>query len=189
VDEVGSELEDLVAEYPTRPAFRGALAQLEARRGRPGEAARIVGELAPDDFAALPFDQEWLYGMSLLSETSSLLEDRQHASVLYRLLAPWSALNAADHPEGFTGPVSRSLGVLATTLERWAEAERHFEDAMAKCERMGARPWLALTKNEYSKMLLSRAGSDDRARAAELRRAAEALADEIGMRLPERGRS
>ena len=41
-------------------------------------------ELTADDFAFLPFDQEWLYGMSLLSETCGFLDHSASAAVLYR---------------------------------------------------------------------------------------------------------
>ena len=43
--------------------------------------------------------------MSLLAETSALLGDTDSAAVLYGLLRPWAALNAADQPEGIRGSV------------------------------------------------------------------------------------
>ena len=131
VEDIVPALRDLVAEYPTRPVFRCALAHAEARCGRLAEAKETLDDLVRDDCAALPFDQEWLFGMSLLAETSALLADTASAVVLYRLLVPWGAFNAADHPEGIRGAVSRYLGLLATTMERWEDAERHFEAALA----------------------------------------------------------
>ena len=78
----------------------------------------------------MPFDQEWLLGMSLLADASAQLEDIDSARLLYPLLLPWSAFNAADHPEGARGAVARYLGLLARSMGRWTEAEQHFEDAM-----------------------------------------------------------
>jgi tetratricopeptide (TPR) repeat protein len=181
--EVEGELRDLVAEYPTRPVFRCALANVEARVGHAG-AAPAFAELARDGFAILPFDQEWLLGMALLAETCGALGDAESADVLYRLLSPWSALNAGDHPEGIRGSVARYLGILATALGRWDDAERHFEDAVAANDRMGLRPWLAYARHDYARMLAARDRPGDRERARELLEAARAGYREIGMRPP-----
>src|SRR5215211_2145968 len=88
LEHVVPEMRDLVAEYPTRPAFRCALAYLHARLGWTREARQEFDDFARDDFSALPFDQEWLYGMSLLAETSTLLGDIRSAGVLFELLTP-----------------------------------------------------------------------------------------------------
>ena len=41
-------------------------------------------------------------------------------------------------------------------LERCNEASRHFEEALAVNEQMGARPWLAHTQADYSRTLFAR---------------------------------
>jgi DNA-binding SARP family transcriptional activator/tetratricopeptide (TPR) repeat protein len=174
-------IRQLVADYPARPVFRCALAHLHVRLGRPAEAKAILDDLSEDDFAALPFEMEWLFGASLLAETSATLGDVGSASVLYRLLAPWAALTAADMVEGIRGSVSRYLGLLATTLESWEEAAARFEDALATNERMGFRPWLARTQEDFARMLRLRAEPGDEARADELEAAALAAYDELGM--------
>jgi hypothetical protein len=92
------------------------VAHLQVLLGRLPEARQALADLARDDFAAVPFDAEWLYGLSLLAETAVLLEDADTSAVLYRLLLPWADLNAVDHPEGIRGSVSRYLGLLATTM-------------------------------------------------------------------------
>jgi DNA-binding SARP family transcriptional activator len=183
VEEVEPEIRDLAARYPTRPVFRCVLAHLEARLGRLADAKGSLAGLAGDDFSALPFDQEWLYGMSLLAETSALLSDDDSASALYDLLAPWPALNAVDVGEGIRGSVSRYLGMLAATAKRSQDAERHFDDALAMNASMGARPWLAHTQLDYAEMLLARDGPDDRGRAQEFLDAAGATYHELGMEL------
>ena len=181
LEEIAPAIRDLVAEYPTRPALRCALAQVHARLGHVTEARRALDDLVQDDCAGLPFDQEWLYGMSLLAETSGLLGDSDSGAVLYRLLAPWAAFSASDHPEGFRGSISRYLGLLATTTQSWEEAELHFEDALATNGRMGARPWLAHTENDYARMLLARNGRGDRQRAQALLDVAQKTYRELGM--------
>jgi tetratricopeptide (TPR) repeat protein len=137
--------------------------------------------LARDGFSGLPFDQEWLYGMSLLAEACHLLGDSASATTLYRLLLPWAAFSAADHPEGFRGSVSRYLGLLATTSQRWKEAERHFEEALEANAEMGARPWLAYTEHDYARMLHARNGRGDRERADALLDAARTTYRDLGM--------
>jgi uncharacterized protein HemY len=35
-------------------------------------------------------------------------------------------------------PISRSLGLLAAAMERWDDADRHFDDALARATAAGA---------------------------------------------------
>jgi predicted Zn-dependent protease len=102
LEEIAPATSDLAAGYPTRPVFRCALAHVHAWLGHLAEAQRALDDLARDDFAGLPFDQEWLYG---LAETAGLLGDSDSGAVSYRLPVPWATFSAADHPEGFRGPI------------------------------------------------------------------------------------
>jgi DNA-binding SARP family transcriptional activator len=181
-DELEPAIRELVSQYPARPAFRCVLAHLYARLGRTDDARRAFDEFAADHFAALPLDMEWLYGMSLLAETTVLLGDAESADILYGLLLPWSAFNAVDQPEGMRGSVSRYLGILAASMKRWEEAERHFRYALETNERMGARPWLAHTQHDYGRMLLGRRDPGDTERAQELLDHALANYQELGMK-------
>jgi tetratricopeptide (TPR) repeat protein len=181
LEEVEPAIRDVAAEHPARPVFRCALAHLHARLGRLPEAQRALDDLARHDCSALPFDQEWLYGMSLLAEASALVGDTESAAVLYRLLAPWATFNASDIAEGIRGSVSRYLGLLATTVKRWEAAELHFEDALEKNASMGVRPWLAHTQGDYARMLLARDDAGDPQRALELIGDALATYRELGM--------
>jgi DNA-binding SARP family transcriptional activator len=181
LEEVEPAISDLVAEYPARRIFSCVHAHLSARLGRLREAKHELDDLAGDDFSALPFDQEWLYGMSLLAETAVLLDDTASAAVLYRLLLPWAALNVVDQAEGIRGSLARYLGMLAMTGKRCDDAELHFEDALSMNARMGARPWLAHTANDYARMLHARDGRGDRERAQELLDRALGTYRELGM--------
>ena len=188
LDEVASRLCELVDEYPARPFFRCVPPYIDAVSGRIEEARRNLHELVRDDCSALPFDMEWLYGMSLLAETSHLLGDADSAEVLHTLLEPWSAFNVANHPEGIRGAVQRYLGLLATTMRRWEDAERHFEAGLAMNERMGARPWLAYTQEDYARMLFARGNAGDAQRAEALLKQAGSTYDELGMQRDRRVR-
>jgi hypothetical protein len=181
LDEHEPAIRGLVAEHPSRVVFRCVLAHLYGLAGRAIDADRVLADLAPDDFSAVPFEQEWLLGMSVLAETAALLGDGDRAPVLYRLLTPYAACNAMDFPEGMRGSVSRHLGLLAATMSRLDDAARHFEEALAMNRRMGLRPWLAYTQADYARMLLTRDHPGDRTRAGELRAAAAGTYRELGM--------
>jgi ferric-dicitrate binding protein FerR (iron transport regulator) len=87
----------------------------------------------------------------------------------------------------YPGSVELFLGLLATTMERWDEAERHFEAARTMHERMSSPPLGAHTDHEHARMLLTRGRPEDRRRAGELLKRAAATAASLGMtRLSER---
>lgn len=179
--EVAPAIRHLAAAFPARVAFRCALALLDARLGRESEARQALAELRADGFSTLPFDQEWLWAMSLVAEAAVLLGDPEGAQAVYDSLAPWAPLNTADHPEGIRGSVAGYLGMLASTMRRWPDAEKHFEDALAANERMGLRTYVARTQYDYACMLLERAEAGDADRAEALLASAQALSDEIGL--------
>ena len=177
VDEALPGLAELVEEYPNRPLCRAALAHAHVRLGRFADAQATLDELTAPGEPGLPFEQEWLYGTSLLAEAAALAGDARAAGTLYGLLLPWEGLNAADHPEGFRGSVARDLGVLAR-LVRPGSAAAHFETALAMNERTGAAPWLARTRHDYGLLLLE---GDDPGRGRALVGAALDAYRELGM--------
>jgi hypothetical protein len=171
-------MRELAAAYPSRPVCRCALAHLHAQLGQTEEAYREFEELAADNLSRLPFDMEWLYAMSFLAETCTLLGQADSATNLYGLLLPYAAFAAADYPEGFRGAISHYLGLLANQLERWDDADQQFENAIAMNQRMGARPWLAHTQCDYGRTLAERGETKH---ASELVAAALATYHELGM--------
>jgi tetratricopeptide (TPR) repeat protein len=166
--------------YPTYSIWRCVLALTAADLGHPAEAHQALEALAADGFAHLSFDETWLANMALLAETASALGDAERGSVLYDLLLPYARV-AVSYAELSTGSVSRNLGSLAAVMERWDDAERHFADALAINERIGARAWLAHTQEDYARMLLARDGTGDRETAAELLTQAIDAYRELGM--------
>ena len=105
----------------------------------------------------------------------------ERAAPLYELLLPYGSLNTVAAPEIALGSTSRPLGILATLLGRLEDAARHFEEALRMNEKMGARPWLADTQENQTRMLLERNGRGDRERAEELVARAQATYLELGM--------
>ena len=169
-------------EHPTYPVWRCVLAQTLAELGHSSEARDLLETMAADGFAGLPFDEEWLVGMSLLADAADALEDTTHAAALYDALLPFADRVAISYPEISTGPVARPLGLMAAQMERWDDAERHFEHALEIGEQIGAKPWLAYTRANFADMLLARGTQTDRANALELQLLANAMYRELGMR-------
>jgi DNA-binding SARP family transcriptional activator len=176
-----SAISDLIIDFPARPVFRCLLAHLRARANRHEDAATDLAELTADAIAALPFDQEWLLGMSLLAEACARVGDTDAAAVLYPPLLPWANLIVADYPEAIRGSVSRYLALLAMQLGLIDDADAHFRHALDVNERMGLRPWLAFTQADYAQMLLARGRAEDGVHARQLLAASDASRRSLGI--------
>ena len=161
--EVEDTVRRSVEEYPTYTMWRCVLIDMTAELGYMAEARATLEALAADRFAAVPFDEDWLVSMSLLAQTARALGDAEHASVLYELLLPYSERVAVAYAEISVGSVSHYLALLAATMQRWDDAARHFEAALAMNARIGARPWLAHTQEDYAQMLLAQRTDRDKA--------------------------
>ena len=181
LDDVQTLLAESAREFVWYPHLRCALTVLHCELGHVRAARTAFDELAADDFAVLPFDNKWLFAMSLLSEAACLLGDSHRAQVLYESLLPYWDRNAGAAGDGSMGSVSRPLGLLATTLGRLGDATRHFEQALEQNERLGARPFVAHTQHELGVLLANRGSYGDSDRAGELLSAALATSIELGM--------
>jgi DNA-binding SARP family transcriptional activator len=181
LDDVEGLVRRSVAAYPTYPIWRCVEVHLAVEAGRTSEARTALEAVAVDDFASLPFDEEWLVSMGLLAEAASALGDADCASVLHRQLLPYADRVAVSYPEVATGAVARSLGLAAATTGCWEDAERHFAAAIELNERIGARPWLAHTRRDYARALDARGRPGDRASARELLAAARSTYRDLGM--------
>lgn len=117
-----------------------------------------------------------------LAEACAWLGDTARAEALYALLAPYAGggIVFGAHVASL-GSADRVLGMLARTMQRWDDAEMHFERAIAFDEASSGRPWLARSRFEYAGMLLARGQSGDAVRARALLDAALASARELGM--------
>lgn len=179
--EVEEMIERSADDFPRRPVFRCLLAALYGDLGRYDEARTIFEELAAGEFAGNDLDDEWLLPTSLLAELCAMLGDAPRAKILYTLLRPHAERAASLWAEVSLGSVARYLGILAAMTADFKAAEDYFGDALAMNERMGARPWLAHTQEDYAKMLLARGKPADRVRARELLDQALAAYRELGM--------
>jgi DNA-binding SARP family transcriptional activator len=182
------EIEQLVrrlaAEHVSYPICRCVLANTLVELGLRAEARSELEALAADRYGGIPFDEEWLVSLCLLAETTIRLGEREHAATLYELLLPYADKVAYSMPEIPLGSVSRFLGILASACPNNGEAAGHFEDALALNDRIGARPWLARTQDDYAHLLFRRAAPGDAAKARSLLAAARNTYRELGMNAP-----
>ncbi len=170
--EVEANLRRAVDEYPTRSLIRCALACINGELGRGAEARNTFEDLAANGFGDLPKNNDWRLEMSFLAEACASLGDAGRAATLYEFLLPEAGRLATYSPDFCIGPVSHYLGRLASTMSRWEDAERHFEEALATNGQIGARPWLAETQEHYARMLSARGEPGESERALELIRRA-----------------
>jgi DNA-binding SARP family transcriptional activator len=177
-DEAHDALAQIADESPARPFFRCALSSLAVDTGRTTDARRLLEELAPNRFEIVPRDNEWPLSAAFLVETIAALGDVSRAAVLYDELTPLAEGSSANPPEGTIGAIARSLGVLATLLDRQADAIAHLRRAIEIDTATGARPWVAYAQVELA-AVLAREGRNEE--AAALWDVARATAATLGM--------
>lgn len=179
--EMLADLERAVEADPARPVLRCALATAWGELGLRDGSRHLLDQLARDDFAELPVNNDWLLSAALLAELIASIGDLGRAEALYQQLAPYDGLNV-DTEEVSAGAVSRYLGLLAATAGRFDQAADHFEDALAMNQRMGARPWAARTQHDYAHLLLAHNNAQDTHRARKLLEQALATYRELHIR-------
>jgi tetratricopeptide (TPR) repeat protein len=145
-----------VQEYPTYAIWRCVHVHMAAELGYAEEARAALAVLARDGLASIPVDEEWLVGLGLLADAVARLGAAEHAAPIYDALAPYADRVAVSYPELSTGAVARHLAILATALERWEAAERHFAQALELNRRIGAQPWIERTEADRARMVEAR---------------------------------
>jgi class 3 adenylate cyclase/tetratricopeptide (TPR) repeat protein len=148
--------------------------------GRRDTAQAVFDEVAAGGLPASSSTFDQLYGLTLAAEACAGVGDADRAGVLVDRLVPHQQIVA--HVTAATrGAVSHYLGLLATTLRRFDEADAHFAAAEATHRRMGAPTLLARTRLEWARMLLDRSVGDDADRATTLLGQALTTARQLGL--------
>ncbi|MGA9371540.1 MAG: AAA family ATPase, partial [Solirubrobacterales bacterium] len=174
---------DLAERFPGIPAWRTAVISLAARSGDDELAKLELDRFAGTDFGALPVDANWFTAMSLMGEAIALIGDADRARPIYEELLPYEGLViVVARAAGCNGPVDRVLGLLAQTIGRMDDAERHLGNAVEIATRMGDRPGMALCGLGLAEMLLARDQANDRDLAVEMLSTVLGTAREMGAR-------
>jgi tetratricopeptide (TPR) repeat protein len=152
-----ADVPDRLAVQAVQSAFRSDLPLIYAEMGRTEDARRELDALAADRFAAVASDMNWLASMTGLAQGVALLAAPAPAGELYELLLPYRARAVLVGRAALClGPVELHLGVLATTLGRFADAEAHLDAAAEWAAAAGARPWAAWAKVHRAELLAAR---------------------------------
>jgi tetratricopeptide (TPR) repeat protein len=167
---------------PTFVALRASMASQYAEAGHLDEARAIFEKIAANDFLDIPRDGFWLSALTGLAPAAAILGDRKRAALLYDMFLPYeSRIMVSGGALGVLGDVSATfLGMLATTLGRWDEAERHFERSLETLRVLGGPVFIIRLNIEYARMLLMRVAPGDVDRAVALLSDARASAEELG---------
>ena len=185
LDALDPRATDTLARRTDFPLFQAAFALLHCEQSRRDEARALLRRFGDGRFAGVPVDPAYLRPLTLFADATGQLADADAAGSLYSLLAPYA--NQFPAAAGLiTGCVAHFLGILATTLARFDEAERHFAAAEAAHARLPGPGWLARTRLEWARMLLTRRASGDAERARQLLGQALETARELGLANVER---
>jgi len=181
------ELEQIIVQNaeqnPQMRSWQAALAVMYLETDRQDQAREWFERLAANDFTDIPSDLLWMVTMLLSADLARGLRDQHRAALLYEILRPYATRNIVVGTAVLCdGSASYPLGLLASTMGNWEEAERHFEDALAFDEKIGAWPWLARTRYQYAWMLQERDQPGDRGKAQGLVNQALATFEELGMK-------
>src|SRR5205823_8405896 len=142
--------------------WRSGLAYLYRELGRPEDAREQLEVLAADNFAPLPRDGNWMVGAAILATVCHMVDDKERAAVLYEQFSEFEDfVVCAGLPADILGSAHHFLMLLAATLERWDDMDRHAGEALTRNEAMGARPWHATTQVELARVLAVRDGPGD----------------------------
>jgi DNA-binding SARP family transcriptional activator/tetratricopeptide (TPR) repeat protein len=187
VGELEQATRQLVADNPSRPAWRAALVNLLSEEGRLDEAREEFERLAAHDFEDVPKDLDWMIAMTLLSDVCADLGDAERAERLYSRLEPYADLNVVIGLAAVClGSAAGFLGKLAATMGRGDLATAHFERALAANAELLAPGCLARTQVDYARAIASLGlpGGDPRAGellAGELLDSAAEAAERYGL--------
>ncbi len=144
-------LAGLAETSPRGSLWRALLANLDWALARHDDAARALADAAPDGFGAVPRTRNRLNTLTMLAEVCAGVGAASTAATLYELLEPFGARNAVtDRAWAAWGAIARHLGLLAAAAGRADAAAAHFEEALARNSRWGARPWVVQTVADYA---------------------------------------
>ncbi len=141
----------MLADYPSRLAYRAGLALLLVETGRPDEARSEISTL---DIDQIPKDVDWLTTMTLLADVCAELGDVERAKKLYTLLLPYAEVNVVIGLGALCeGAAARHLGRVAAVAGSLEDAARQFERALERNEALGAIVCLTRTRLDYAQAL------------------------------------
>ncbi len=135
-----------VADLP--PTFFVVRAHAARERDDRDGARRGLADALSRSLLAIPRGPTWMFTLVLAADIDAWLEDRRTAVRLLDVLTPFADLMTWQY-----GPVGRCVGLLDLLLGRRDDAERRLRAAVALCEHMDARAFLAMARHDLGTLL------------------------------------
>ena len=159
-------IDQAIKDNPGLQVFRAALALAHSEGGHHDEAQRELRSFAESGFK-LPMDVTWLTGMTAYATAVIESNAVDLAGPLFEILSPyagqWHYSDVAA-----AGPVSRTVGGLATLLGRFDDAHDYLSTAASSSKLAGAKFFTAWTDLYQSRMLMARDAPGDAEKARPL---------------------
>jgi class 3 adenylate cyclase len=170
------------------PGFvRAMYARVCNDNGEPDVAVGVLDRLAAEGFVHPRHTLGWLVFMVQCTWVTARLDRKDCVPPLRSAMEPYaSQLMIGSFAGWIGGSVSLYLAMLAATAGDFAQAETEFAAAVATHERIRAPIWLARTRVEWARMLLTRAEPKDVERAHDLLGQARATASQFDLAKIER---
>jgi class 3 adenylate cyclase len=167
------------------PLLQAADMILRLEVGDRDRARKQLLRFADNGFGSVPVDPGWMRVTTLCAVAARDLGEIDVARALYDVLTPYASQLTACATV-ISGVVTHYLGILATVLRRFHEGHEYFAAAERSHAALRAPTWLARTRLEWARMLLTRRQPGDADRARELLGQALSAARELGLAKVER---
>jgi DNA-binding CsgD family transcriptional regulator len=180
--EIRPDFFDVLGKAPPIPIIRASRAAALFATGQADEA-RAVYETLRQLPAAGDRDVRTLGSLIMLVDLIIAFRDTGTAQATYDLFYPLAAQGGmvGSGLVSLHGSVHWPLGRLAALLGRTEQALDHFASALTVNTRLGARPFVVVTRLDWAVTLAGRAAGDDLGQARELARQAAAEARRLDM--------
>ncbi len=160
--EVIALIEQTAANYPGIPAWDAQLGRAYCVTDRHAEGAELLARASAKRFEHVPRDPVRTTALALYAEVAAQTGSADAAAMLFDLLEPFADQLVWNGISGY-GHVRMYLALLATTLDRHAQADAHFAFACDIYREHGMLVWKARSELGWADALVQR-GETDRAR-------------------------
>jgi class 3 adenylate cyclase/tetratricopeptide (TPR) repeat protein len=167
---------------PELYGVRVGLALVHIELDEPNEARALIEDVVAGGVTGGPRGPLWSFTLAALAEVCASLGDTELVDELTTALTLYTGqLIVAGPGFGCLGAADRYLAMLAATGGRLADAEQHFEAALALEQSVGSAPLATRTLLSQARALLASGDADDVRRATHLLDTAAHTARRLGM--------
>jgi hypothetical protein len=166
-------LEAMQTVFPSSIRFWAITLWLDMASGNEERASSELARSDPRQIRELPWDYFWwptmlAWTVVATHRATSGHVNREWATELYDVIAPYTGRNCALGYATYGGAVDHHLGTLATVLERHDDAVTLLDAGLARHRQLGAVEWVALSTRWLAHALVQRSGPGDTDRATDL---------------------